>query len=306
MLTFVPQTQIPEILAGKELSMWKAAFFILLLSLYTELIRHLVVTGRILRESEPTFMVGGVLVIGYALLKVLQSRLMKSLEGHVDRDRILTLRYFLDVGYFLVWGVVLVTFLGAGFKNLVLGGALLSALAGIVAQGSLSNLFAGIVLALTHPFRVGETISFLTWQYPRLAASLAHGTQNPEHRGTVLAIGKIYTTIAAEDGREMYVPNNIMLQAMILREAPPQGERPVTFTAEVDLSVDPARLRERVEQALSTDRRIISPVEILVRSMAPRSMTLEFRALWQGESPSDFSRLIVDSLRTETLPSTST
>ena len=283
--------------------MWKGAFFILLLSLYTGLIHHLVVTGRILKESEPTFMIGGVLVIGYAILKVLQSRLMKGLEGHVDPDRILTLRYFLDVGYFLVWGIVLVTFLGAGFKNLVLGGALLSALFGIVAQGSLTNLFAGIVLALTHPFRVGETISFLTWQYPRLASSLSHATQNPEHRGTVLSIGKIYTTIATEDGREMYVPNNIMLQAMVLRDPSAHGSVPVIFSVEVDLSVDPDRLGEKVVQAATKDPRLVKPVEMVVKSMAPRSMVLEFRSTWEGANPSDFSRFVGNVLRQEALSS---
>lgn len=281
--------------------MWKGAFFILLLSLYTGLIHHLVVTGRILKESEPTFMIGGVLVIGYAILKVLQSRLMKGLEGHVDPDRILTLRYFLDVGYFLVWGIVLVTFLGAGFKNLVLGGALLSALFGIVAQGSLTNLFAGIVLSLTHPFRVGETISFLTWQYPRLASSLSHSTQNPEHRGTVLSIGKIYTTIATEEGREMYIPNNIMLQAMVLRDPSSHGSVPVIFSVEVDLSVDPDRIGEKVAHAATKDPRLVKPVEMVVKSMAPRSMVLEFRSTWEGVNPSDFSRFVGNVLRKEAL-----
>ena len=283
--------------------MWKGAFFILLLSLYTGLIHHLVSTGRILKESEPTFMIGGVLIIGYAILKVLQSRLMKGLEGHVDPDRILTLRYFLDVGYFLIWGIVLVTFLGAGFKNLVLGGAILSALFGIVAQGSLTNLFAGIVLALTHPFRVGEPISFLTWQYPKLAASLTHPTQNPEHRGTVLSIGKIYTTIATEDGREMYVPNNIMLQAMVLRNASSHGPVPVVFSVEVDLSVDPDQIKESLGQASSREPRLAGPVEVQVKSMAPRSMVLEFRSTWDGDHPSEFSRFVGAVLRQEALSS---
>jgi small-conductance mechanosensitive channel len=228
---------------------------------------------------------------------------MKGLEGHVDPDRILTLRYFLDVGYFLVWGIVLVTFLGAGFKNLVLGGALLSALFGIVAQGSLTNLFAGIVLALTHPFRVGETISFLTWQYPKLAASLTHPTQNPEHRGTVLAIGKIYTTIATEDGREMYVPNNIMLQAMVLREASSHGPVPCVFSVEVDISVDPDQLKDKMVQASSREPRLVGPVEVQVKSMAPRSMVLEFRSTWEGNHPQDFSKFIGTVLRQAALSS---
>ncbi len=276
--------------------MWKTALFVLTISLYSGLVHYLVEHHYIVKESQETFMVGGILVIGYALLKVLQARLMKTLEGHMDHDRIITLRYFLDVGYFLIWGVLLVTFLGAGFKNLVLGGAILSALAGIVAQNSLTNIFAGIVLAATHPFRVGEKVSFVAWQYPRLAATYPHGLVSPEHRGTVLEIGKIYTRLAGEDGRELLVPNNIMLQAMVIRNEGVE-ERPLRLFADLPSETDLESLKRRLNDLLSSEERLVGPVELFPHTMTPSVLTVEIRSRWKGEELLDANRILFSALR---------
>lgn len=275
--------------------MGKVALFFLSLSLYTGLVHYLISSRHVAKESEPTLMILGILVTGYLLLKVLQSKLVRVLEAHVDHDRILTLRYFLDVGYFLVWGFVLVAFLGAGFKNLVLGGAVLSAIAGIVAQGSLTNLFAGVVLAITHPFKVGEKISFLAWQFPRLPPTFSHDILSPEHTGTVLDIGKIYTRILGVDGRELYVPNNILLQAMILRENP-DNVKPVLFVMELPKETNLSAFRERILSRAATESRLEGPVEIYVRAWNPSTVTVEIHASWHGANPLDFNRLAVASL----------
>jgi len=277
-------------------SMGKTALFILSISLYTGLIHYLIGAHYIVKESEPTFMIGGILVIGYFLLKVLQSKVMAALEGRVDHDRIITVRYFLDVGYFLVWGIVLVTFLGAGFKNLVLGGAILSAIAGIVAQGSLTNIFAGIILAATHPFRVGEKISFLAWQYPRLASTFPHPMTSPEHTGTIQSIGKIYTKILGEDGRELLVPNNILLQAMVIREES-LPDKPVRLLVELPAGTDLSRLKAGLDPLLSGESRIVGPVEIFVRAVTPQTLTVEIQSLWKGEKPLEFNNLIFNHLK---------
>ena len=109
--------------------------------------------------------------------------------------------------------------------------------------------------------------------------------------------------IATEDGREMYVPNNIMLQAMVLRDASSHGPVPVVFSVEVDLSVDPDQLKEILAQAASREPRLVAPVEVQVKSMAPRSMVLEFRSTWEGGDPSEFSRFVGNVLRQEALSS---
>ena len=54
--------------------------------------------------------------------------------------------------------IVTLVLFGIPVGQLLLGGALTSVFVGIAAQQSLSNVFAGMVLLLAHPFRVGDAI----------------------------------------------------------------------------------------------------------------------------------------------------
>ncbi len=91
--------------------------------------------------------------------------------------------------------------------QLVLGGALTSVFVGIAAQQALSNVFAGIVLLVARPFRVGDAI--------RLQAGALGGVVD----GTVTEIGITYVRLAV-DGSTMAVPNSQVLNAVV-------GPRPV-------------------------------------------------------------------------------
>ena len=83
--------------------------------------------------------------------------------------------------------VTLVLF-GVPVGQLLLGGALTSVFVGIAAQQALSNVFAGLVLLLARPFKVGDSI--------RLRAGALSG----EIDGTVSEIGITYVRLATADG----------------------------------------------------------------------------------------------------------
>jgi small-conductance mechanosensitive channel len=91
---------------------------------------------------------------------------------------------------------------GVPIGQLVLGGALTSVFVGIAAQQSLSNVFAGIVLLLAHPFRVGDEI--------RLQAGALGGQVD----GTVAEIGITYVVMATTAGPRS-VPNSQVLNAVV-------------------------------------------------------------------------------------------
>jgi small-conductance mechanosensitive channel len=86
--------------------------------------------------------------------------------------------------------------------QLVLGGALTSVFVGIAAQQALSNVFAGIVLLLARPFRVGDNI--------RLRAGALGGQMD----GTVTDIGITYVRLEVS-GSIMAVPNSQVLNAVV-------------------------------------------------------------------------------------------
>jgi small-conductance mechanosensitive channel len=86
--------------------------------------------------------------------------------------------------------------------QLIVGGALTSVLIGIAAQQSLSNIFAGMVLLLSRPFRVGDSI--------RLRAGALGGQLD----GTVTEIGITYIRLDTGDS-VMSVPNSQVLAAAV-------------------------------------------------------------------------------------------
>jgi Mechanosensitive ion channel, beta-domain len=106
--------------------------------------------------------------------------------------------------------VTLVLF-GVPIGQLLLGGALTSVFVGIAAQQALSNVFAGMVLLLAHPFRVGDAI--------RMRAGALSG----EIDGTVTEIGITYVRLSTGSG-VISVPNSQVLNAVV---GPlPPGEYP--------------------------------------------------------------------------------
>src|SRR6185437_2078823 len=98
--------------------------------------------------------------------------------------------------------IVTLVLFGVPVGQLLLGGALTSVFVGIAAQQALSNVFAGLVLLLAHPFKVGDSI--------RLRAGAISG----EIGGTVSEIGITYLKLATPDG-VVSVPNSQVLNAVV-------------------------------------------------------------------------------------------
>ncbi|MGH3252990.1 MAG: mechanosensitive ion channel family protein, partial [Trebonia sp.] len=98
--------------------------------------------------------------------------------------------------------IVTLGLFGVPVGQLLLGGALTSVFVGIAAQQSLSNVFAGVVLLLARPFKVGDAI--------RLRAGALSG----EIDGTVIEIGITYVRMTCSDG-VVSVPNSQVLNAAV-------------------------------------------------------------------------------------------
>jgi small-conductance mechanosensitive channel len=107
-------------------------------------------------------------------------------------------------------------------SQLVLGGAVTGILIGIAAQQSLANVFAGLVLLLSRPFSVGDTIR------------LRSGALAGQIEGQVTEIGITYVRLEAEDG-PLHLPNSQVLAAAVgpvprqpqeLRPVPAQPQTP--------------------------------------------------------------------------------
>lgn len=151
------------------------------------------------------------LVFGSIATYGLSGKTRSVLEPRAGTSHAAVVRYaLLLIGGFTVLVVTLLLF-DVPVGQLVLGGALTSVFVGIAAQQALGNVFAGIVLLLAHPFRVGDTI--------RLRAGAIGGQLD----GTVTEIGITYVRLDT-DGSIMSVPNSQVLNAIVGPVPPAKDE----------------------------------------------------------------------------------
>lgn len=142
------------------------------------------------------------LALGTVAVLGISAKARAVFEPRLGSAHAAVIRYaLLLVGVILVVVITLQLF-RVPVGQLVVGTALTSVLLGIAAQQSLSNIFAGMVLLLSRPFRVGDPI--------RLRAGALGG----QLEGVVTEIGITY--IRLDTGETiMSVPNSQVLAAAV-------------------------------------------------------------------------------------------
>ncbi|MGD0700230.1 MAG: mechanosensitive ion channel family protein [Trebonia sp.] len=168
------------------------------------------------RNSSHHFLTGGnapnqIVAIGLAVAFCalasaatlgLSGKANSVLEPAIGTSHAAVVRYALVLIGAVTTLLVTLSLLGIPISQLLLGGALTSVFVGIAAQQSLSNVFAGMVLLLAHPFRVGDPI--------RMQAGALGG----QISGTIAEIGITYVRLATGTG-VVSIPNSQVLNAIV-------------------------------------------------------------------------------------------
>ena len=143
-------------------------------------------------------------------------------EPRVGSAHAAVIRYGLLLVGFIITLIITLQLFGVPVGQLVVGTALTSVLLGIAAQQSLSNIFAGMVLLLSRPFRVGDPIQ------------LRAGALGGQLQGVVTEIGITYIRLDTGD-TILSVPNSQVLAAAVgplprhpNRPAPAPTPAPIT------------------------------------------------------------------------------
>jgi small-conductance mechanosensitive channel len=148
-----------------------------------------------------------------------------------ETHRLLSRRAGVGHSAVIRWAITLVGYLAAllvafglldvPIGHLVLGGALTGVILGIALQQSLGNIFAGIVLLLTRPFRIGDTVVVVA------------GALGGQLSGVVTGMGMVYVELQTPEG-PLSVPNSAVLAAAVgprprqpVPPAYPRGPTPV-------------------------------------------------------------------------------
>jgi small-conductance mechanosensitive channel len=120
------------------------------------------------------------------------------------------------VGYLMAL-VTLLSLLELPVHRLLLSGAITGVILGIAAQQSLANLFAGLLLLTSRPFRVGQWIV------------VNSGPMGGSYQGRVRSIGLTFTTLDTEDG-PLHLPNLGLISAATGPRTPPETPAERTLT----------------------------------------------------------------------------
>lgn len=166
---------------------------------------------------------------------------------------------------------------GIDARALAVGGAFTAVVLGLAAQQTLGNLFAGMVLLSTRPFRVGERVKVIG------------GAVGGEIEGTVGSLGLFYTTMVRGSNRTM-IPNSILLQLAVM---PLREPARVDMRARLASNVTPADVQRRLAEEISIPTRY--PPEITLEELDRDDVIVRISAT--PAQPSDGARLASEVLR---------
>ena len=142
--------------------------------------------------------------------------------------------------------VVALRIAGLTASTLAVGGAFTAVIVGLAAQQTLGNLFAGLVLLSTRPFRVGERVKLVGGA---LAGSL---------EGIVSSLGLFYTDLVSGADR-MMVPNSMLLNVAVVPLREPER---VELRARFSADTTPQDVQDLLARSLETSTRYAPHVEL--------------------------------------------
>ncbi|MDA8272964.1 MAG: mechanosensitive ion channel family protein [Deltaproteobacteria bacterium] len=176
-------------------------------------------------------------VFGVIAIKIIQKNLFKVLGGYISEDRAGFFRFLLSFIAYFTLILFIFTTLGIDISNILLGATFIGVILGIASQSLLSNLFAGFVIIFGKPFKIGDRITVVTWQYGLLMSTYQHEAVKPGYTGVIKDINILFTTIVEDSGFTMRAPNNILMQALITNYSNTR-RRIVRVRFELDKKVD--------------------------------------------------------------------
>ena len=190
--------------------------------------------------------VGLLIIAGWGLARALGRGIAPQLFRRMDPGTAGTVGFVIRLITIVAVTVVALRIAGLRAETLAVGGAFTAVIVGLAAQQTIGNLFAGIVLQGTRPFRVGERV--------RLQGGPMAGTTE----GTVSSLGLFYTTFVNGADR-MLVPNSVLLQLAVV---PMREPNRVDLRARFDASVSPAQVQQDLDERISVPTRYPPQIEL--------------------------------------------
>lgn len=210
-------------------------------------------------------------VLGWGFASALGRTIVPFVLRRMDPATAGTMAFAIRLITILLVGLVALGIAGVKPQTLAVGGAATAIVLGLAAQQTLGNIFAGVVLQSTRPFRVGERVR------------LTGGPMAGSVEGTVSSLGLFYTTILKGQDR-MMIPNNLLL---LLAVEPLREPDAIDLRARFDSHLSPAVVQDMLRQAITVPT--LRPPRIELEEVDRDEVVLRISAT--PVNPSDGARL---------------
>jgi small conductance mechanosensitive channel len=180
-----------------------------------------------------------IVAIGWALARALGRGLAPTLFRRMDPSTAGTVGFLIRLFAIFLVGAAALRIAGLDASALAVGGAFTAVVLGLAAQQTIGNLFAGLVLLSTRPFRVGERVKLLG------------GMLAGQVDGIVGQLGLFYTTLISGADRIM-VPNSMVINLAVIPMREPDR---VELRARFDAEMTPDDVQDLLEERISVPMR---------------------------------------------------
>jgi small conductance mechanosensitive channel len=215
--------------------------------------------------------VAALVVLGWGLARTLGRGLAPPLYRRLEPGTAGILGFLIRLLTIAAMLVVALRIAGLDAGTLAAGGAFTAVILGLAAQQTLGNIFAGLVLLTTRPFRVGERI--------RITGGITAGSIE----GIVSSLGLFYVTLISGADRTM-IPNSSMLQLAV---SPLREPERVELRARFDATTNPAEVQARLREGVTVPLRY--PPDITLEELDRDEVVVQIAATPQ--SPADGAQL---------------
>ena len=178
-------------------------------------------------SAAAIFVVGAVVI--YALTRILRKAI-----GSVEHLDITIAKFLISIANKFAWGILIIVVLGklgVDIAPLIAGVGGLAFVVSFACQDSLSNLAAGIMIALNRPYRVGDFVS-------------AGGQE-----GTILELNMMATIMSTGDNRRIVIPNKVVWGSPVVNYSV-AGTRRVDMEIGVAYGADLEAAKAEIKAAL--------------------------------------------------------
>jgi small-conductance mechanosensitive channel len=157
-------------------------------------------------------------IISYLVVRLILRYIRRVLGKYLDEATLHPIVFMVRmVGYFVIV-LAIIASLGINISSIILGSTFLAAVIGLASQSVLANQFAGLLLIVTRPFKIGDRVWIHAWQF-----SISFAVITPKYFssdflynngfvGIVKDITINYTTMLTDGGELVKIANNVLTQ----------------------------------------------------------------------------------------------